>query len=316
MDYQRFVRLRASLWDSFEKGLQEDRGQLPYGDLEALANQYRQVLHDHALVSSRFPQTSAARRLGRLAREGTRRLHWDRADRLPGISAFISRTFPRAIRHVAREIGLAAALFLLAALFGGSLGLAQPESGTAILGPETVARLRSGHLWTESIVGVVPPALMSSAIGTNNMVVALTGFAGGALAGLGACYVTLFNGFILGLLLATTLHYGLMGALLEFVAAHGPLEITLIIFTAGAGLSLGRALIVADDRPRRLALKEAGTDALVILVGCLPWFLVLGVVESFISPNPAVPAPLKIGLGVALWSGFLLLAWNPALPEE
>jgi uncharacterized membrane protein SpoIIM required for sporulation len=316
VDYARFVRLRSPLWDAFEKGLGEAKGALPYGDLEAIADAYRQVLHDHALLSSRYPQTSAARRLARLSREGTRRLHWDRSDRLPGFSTFVVRTFPRAFRRQAPEIGLAAALFVVAVLFGGSLGLAQPGSGAAILGPEAVAGLRQGHLWTESIVGLVPPALVSSAIGTNNMIVALAGFAGGALAGLGAFYVVLFNGFIFGLILATTLHYGLAGALLGFVAAHGPLEITLIVCTAGAGLSLGRAMVVAEDRPRREVLKEASRDALVILVGCLPWFLVLGVVEAFISPSFGISVVLKIGLGAGLWSGFAMMAWNPSSQEE
>lgn len=316
MDYARFVRLRLPLWDAFERGLAERPGSLPYVGLEALAGKYRQVLHDHALLRSRYPQTSASRRLGSLAREGTRRLHWDRSDRLPGFSVFVSRILPRAFRRQAPEIAAAAAFFLVAALFGGSLGLAQPGSGAAILGPQAIRGLKEGHLWTESLVGLVPPAVSSSLIGTNNMVVALTGFAGGALAGLGALYVLVFNGFLFGLLLATTLHYGLAGELLGFVSAHGPLEITLIVCTAGAGLSLGRALIVAEDRPRRDVVKEASRDALVILIGCLPWFAVLGVVEAFISPSPAISVVLKIGLGIALWSGFAVMAWNPSLQQE
>ena len=132
------------------------------------------------------------------------------------------------------------------------------------------------------------------------MSVAITAFAGGALAGLGALYVVLLNGFLLGAILGITSHYGMASALLEFIAAHGPLEITLILTTAGAGLLAGRALVQATDRPRREVLREAGRDATVVLVGCLPWFLFLGVVEAFVSPIPGFAAVFKVALGGAL----------------
>lgn len=318
MEYARLVRLRTSLWNDFETRLAAARrgGSLSYGDLETLAHQFRQVLHDHALVRARYPETGSARRLQRLALEGTHWLQWDRADRIPGLVTFLFRTFPRAFRRQTAPVGLAAALFAAAFLFGISLALAQPGAGPALLGPQAVERLKGGHLWTESLVGTVPPAVSSSAIATNNMAVALAGWAGGAVAGVGSLYVVLLNGFLLGLILATTVHYSLAGSLLAFVAAHGPLEITLILCTAGAGLGLGRALVVADDRPRREVLGEASRDAIVILVGCLPWFLVLGVVEGFISPAVGVPVALKVALGAALEAVFLALAWNPLLEEK
>ncbi len=318
MNYARFVRLRTSLWDEFEKQLTDARsgGVLSYGDLETLADQYRQVLHDHALVGSRYPETGAARRLQRLALEGTHWLQWDRADRIVGPRAFFARTFPRAFRRQAPQIAVVAALFGVSLLFGASLALARPGAGLALLGPAAAEGLKSGRLWTESLASAVPPAISSSGIATNNMAVALTGWAGGALAGLGALYVVLLNGFLLGVVLATTVHYSLAGQLLEFVAAHGPLEITLILCTAGAGLGLGRALVVADDRPRRAVLQEASRDALVVLVGCLPWFLLLGLVEGFVSPAQGLGVPLKVALGAALEAAFLTAAWNPLLEEE
>ena len=98
-------------------------------------------------------------------------------------------------------------------------------------------------------------------------------------------------------------------------AATDPRD-TLILVTAGTGLGMGEALVAAQDRPRSLALAEAGRSALVVLLGCLPWFLLLGVVESFVSPVPAIPEALKLALGLALESLFLTLAWNPFLEEE
>ena len=302
MDYARFVRLRSPIWDQFESRLsaaQKEPRRLGHADLESVALAYRQILHDHALAASRFPGTGAARRLGALALRGTHWLHWDRGDRVPGLRQFFAETFPRTFRaHLA------------------PLAVVQPGIGLAILGPHAIEGLRQGHLWTESLVSTVPPVVSSSGIATNNMSVALAGWAGGAVLGLGSLYVILLNGFLLGAVLATTVHYGLLGAMLEFVSAHGPLEITLILVSAAGGLSLGQALVAAEDLPRRLVLRRASRGALVLLVGCLPWFVVLGIVEAVVSPAPTVPPPLKAALGLGLEACFLVLAWNPLLPAE
>lgn len=319
MDYPRFVRLRAPLWDEFEARLtaaQKDAGKVRHEDLEAMAFSYRQVLHDHALVASRFPRTGAAVRLQRLALQGTHWLHRDVRDRMPGLGDFFARRFPLAFRAHLPHLVAATALFLTALVFGSSLAIVEPGVGTAILGPHAVEGLKRGHLWTESLVTIIPPAVSSSAIATNNMSVALTGWAGGALLGLGSLYVVLLNGFMLGAIVATTLHYGLAGDLLEFISAHGPLEITLILATAAGGLAMGQALVAAEDQPRSVVVGRASREALVLLVGCLPWFLVLGAVEGLISPAPGVPALVKVVLGLGLEALFLLVAWNPRLRTD
>jgi uncharacterized membrane protein SpoIIM required for sporulation len=319
MDYERFVRLRSPLWDEFDARLcnaAKQPGEVRYSDLEAVALQYRQVLHDHALAASRFPDTGAARRLHALALQGTHWLHWDRSDHVPPLRQFFSRTFPLAYRSHLPHLAVAAALFATALVFGASLAIVQPGAGTALLGPQAVEGMRRGHLWTESLVSAVPPVVSSSGIATNNMTVALTGWAGGAVFGLGSLYVVLLNGFLLGVILATTAHYGLAGNLLAFVSAHGPLEITLILATAAGGLRLGQALVAAEDRPRREVVRSASREALVLLLGCLPWFLVLGLVEAVVSPAPAIPTPLKAGLGLGLETLFLTVAWNPRLAEH
>lgn len=316
MDYVRLVSARGPLWDEFERRLAaasvSPKG-VGYEDLELLALLYRQVLHDHAMVADRYSETGVARRLQALALQGTHRLQGGGGEKTLGFGPFWTTTFPLAFRAHLPYLGAATALFAASLAFGLSLGIAEPGVGLSLLGPAAVAGLREGRLWTEALVTTVPPAIASSGIATNNMAVALTGWAGGALAGIGSLYVILMNGFLLGAIVAATLHFSLEGRLLAFVAAHGPLEITLILATAAAGLALGKAMVAAEDRPRRDVLTEAGRRALVVLGGCLPWFLVLGVVEAFISPSPTLPTHLKVALGAALETLFLLMAFNPFL---
>jgi uncharacterized membrane protein SpoIIM required for sporulation len=319
MDYQRFLRTREPIWKGLEEGILRARRRartMRYADLEALAVHYRRVLHDFALARSRFPRTRAAERLEALALEGTYVLQRDHETSRFGIARFLTRTFPLAFRAVSPQIAVAAALFVASGLLGLFLSIVQPGMAVAFLGPEAVAGLSEGTLWTESLGTVIPPSISSSAIATNNMSVAITAWAGGALAGLGAFYVLLLNGLLLGAVVGITAHYDLAGRLLTFVAAHGPLEITLILVTAGAGLSVGRALVEAGEAPRRESLPNAARAALAVLLGSLPWFVLLGVVEGFVSPSTDVPAASKVLLGLTLESLFLVFAWNPFLGES
>jgi uncharacterized membrane protein SpoIIM required for sporulation len=314
MDYGRFVRTRQPVWDEFERRLRaaQDGAALDHEGLEALAFRYRQVLHDHALAAARYPDTGSARRLWALALAGTRWLQRDPGRRIPGYT----RVFPAAFRRIAGSIGIATALFASSAVIGLSMAIVQPGMGAVFLGPDAMAGLREGRMWTDALTSTVPPAVSSSSIATNNMGVAILAWAGGALAGLGALWVVLMNGFMLGVVVGATLPFDMTGRLLTFVAAHGPLEITLILVSAGAGLDMGRALVVSGDRPRAETARESALDALVVLGGCLPFFLLLGFVEGFVSPAPDVATPVKVALGAALWVAFALLAWNPLAAGE
>jgi len=318
MDYGRFVRTRQPLWDEFERGLTRarDGAALDHAALETLAFRYRQVLHDHALAAARYPDTGSARRLWRLALEGTQWLQRDRGPRTVGVWGFFTRVVPLALRSLGPHLAVATVLFASSALIGLSLAIVQPSMGAVFLGPDAMAGLREGRLWTDALTTTVPPAVSSSAIATNNMGVAITAWAGGALAGLGALWVVLLNGFMLGVIVGTTLPYSMTGRLLEFVSAHGPLELTLIVVSAAAGLAIGQALVAASDRPRRDVVREASRRSLVVLGGCLPWFVLLGLVEGLISPSPDVSPAQKAVLGLALWLLFVLLAWNPFLRKD
>jgi len=311
MDYARFVRLRRPLWEKFEAQLTAARKGMTHAELEEMALCYRQVLHDHSLSAARYPGTAVAQRLRGLAIEGTRALVVGRADGAGGLGAFFTRTFPQAFRRQLPLTGIALGLFLLAALWGLAITALRPGLGIAFLGPGAVAGLAEGKMWTDSLISSVPPAFTTSAIATNNISVALTAWSGGILAGLVPLYVVLLNGLLLGSILGVTMHYSMAGELLEFISAHGPLEISLILIAAGAGLGIGRAVVIAGDRPRSVAVREAARDALTVLLGCVPWFVVLAVVEVLISPSKTLSAPFKLAVGLSLETLFLALAALP-----
>ncbi len=316
LDYVTFASLRGAEWDRFERLLGVARRSprsLGHAELETLAVGFRQILHDYALAGVRYPGTSAALRLRRLALAGANFLQRDQGEGVASLRRFLRVTFPQAFARLRGALLVSVALFVASALAGTALTAVRPGLGGAFLSPAALEQLRDGHLWTESLVTVVPANVSSSQIATNNISVALLAWTGGALAGLGSLWIGLLNGFLLGVVVTTTWHYGMAGPFLAFVAAHGPLEISLILVATAAGLQIGKAMVSTDDRPRAEALRRDALDSLAVVIGCAPWFVVLAVVEAFVSPSPAVPTALKAALGGALWLAFVAVALNPYL---
>ena len=315
MDYRRFVELREPACDEFQELLERaERSpkRLGHDGLERLSVLYRQLLHDHSLAAARFPGTGMARRLRRLVLEGTHFLQADTGEGLPSLHRFITYTFPTTLRRLAPDIGVAVALFVVASLFGFTLATAEPALASTFLPLSSLEGLERGELWTESIFAVAPGSVLSGAIATNNLSVALTAWAGGALAGLGSLWVALFNGLMLGSVFAVTARYGLADRLFEFIAAHGPLELSLIVVCAGAGLHVGRAMVSAGDEPRGQRLRRAAVSSLLVVLGCLPWILLLGFVEGYVSPKPNIDLYAKVLVGLLLEAAFLAWALLPA----
>lgn len=314
MDYRAFVSGRQALWQRLEQGLVRLRATpraTTYTEIEELAALYRQALHDQALAQARFAGTQAAARLQRLCLEGTFLLRREDAAAGWSVVRFFGATLPRAMRLLLPRLALAAAVFGAAAVLGLMSTLANPESASALLGARRISELQQGEIWTDSITSAAPPAVTSSAIATNNISVSLLAWGGGAVAGLGAVYVLLLNGFMLGATFGVVSHFGMAGRLGEFVAAHGPLEITIILVCAAAGLGVGKALVVASDRPRGEAVREESMAALAVLAYCVPWLVVLGVVESVVSPSPQMWVVAKVSVGLVLWLVFALAALRP-----
>ena len=148
----------------------------------------------------------------------------------------------------------------------------------------------------------------------NNVRVAVAAFAGGLTAGALTLYLLVANGAFLGTVLAVVQGYGLSGGLLTFTAAHGPLEISCIVLSGGAGLRLAWALLRPGDRSRRDALRLAGAQAIRVMLLIIPALGVAGILEAFLSPSDA-PIALKISVGVvvglALWS-YIFLVGRPS----
>ena len=122
-------------------------------------------------------------------------------------------------------------------------------------------------------------------------------------------YVLWSNGSILGALASEMNSVGKLGYLLASIAPHGVSEIGGILVTGSGGFVLARALILPGRRRRSDALRDAGKDALLLLVTGLVMILIAAPIEGFFSFNPAVPIWAKVTfacMALSAWCVFFV----------
>ena len=210
---------------------------------------------------------------------------------------FWTETWPALIREQARPILLATAIFWAAAVLGFGMAAFFPQLESLFVNQGMRDAMAKGQLWTQRIVGMAPQA--SSAIARNNITVSLLTWALGITFGVGTAWMMVFNGLMLGVTAVACFRVGLHLPLAEFVVAHGSLELPAIWIAGGAGLMIGRAMILPGRYKRSVEIKLAAKKSVQIVVGTIPMLLIAGFVEGFISPS-GLPALWKVLIALSL----------------
>jgi uncharacterized membrane protein SpoIIM required for sporulation len=218
--------------------------------------------------------------------------------------------YREAIRRTASFILAAAALFVLIALAAALWVANSREAQLGILPPAARAAIR--HASGERADLGLDPAAVSTFILVNNVQVAFLAFASGIGLGIGTIYLVAQNATLLGVLAGAFAAAGKSGPFWTLILPHGLLEITAICIAAGAGFRMGWSLVEPGDRPRTRALAEEARDAVMVVLGVIPAFVLAAIIEGFVTGS-SLPNQLELAIGAAVASGYvvLLFGWRP-----
>ncbi len=140
----------------------------------------------------------------------------------------------------------------------------------------------------------------------HNTSIGLQCFAWGLLFGLGSLYELASNGMILGTVFGHMAVSPGAGNFFVFVTAHGPFELTAIVFSGAAGLRLGWGLIETRGQTRLNSLKREAVKALPTVGAASVLFVLAAFLEGFVS---ASRLPYAAKAAVAIASAVLLAAY-------
>lgn len=270
-----------------------------------LVERFRSLGRDLSLARALAPDARLTRELEALFLECHEVVYRPPSSLRAALLELFRDRVPEVTARLAPAIAVTTALFLGAALAGWMLITLEPEMVSLIGSERMIERVQRGELWTDDLLNVVPSSVLSISIMTNNIAVALTAFALGALYGLGTMYVMVLNGFMLGGVFAFTARHDLAGRLFEFVVAHAVVEISVIVLAGAAGIRLGEALVRPGVRPRADAFRDAVREAGQLLPVVALFLVGAGVIEGYVSPDPAWSFEARVAVGV----GYGALLW-------
>jgi uncharacterized membrane protein SpoIIM required for sporulation len=217
------------------------------------------------------------------------------------------RDTPEVAKALRWHILAVAALFFGAAAAGAWLVASYPELATLFASEEMIEQVMRGELWTDGLLNVFPSSLLAVQIFTNNIAVSLFALCLGVLYGLGTIYIIGMNGMMLGGVFAFTAQHGLALRLFEFVCAHGFVELSVIFIAGAVGASLGEALARPGHLTRAAAFHAATARGARLMFVCVVFLVGAGVIEGYISPNPGVPLPVRLAVGLGYLALFVLV---------
>jgi uncharacterized membrane protein SpoIIM required for sporulation len=140
----------------------------------------------------------------------------------------------------------------------------------------------------------------------HNAGIGLRCFAGGLLLGVGGLFITVSNALQLGVMFGYMFTSPSRDNFIEFVTAHGPFELTAIVFSAAAGMRLGFSIIATGGLSRGASLRKAVGEATPTMAVAVILFCLAAIIEGFVSPSPL---PYAAKAAVAAVSTLLLVVY-------
>lgn len=263
---------------------------------------YRRTAADLAIAREEIRDRRLINYLNHLVARSHGAIYRSESSGFGAIIDFFRYEFPAVFRQTFRYTLTSFSIFMAAAVF--TFVVCQIDEGFADrISPQLRRDIAAHHNWTESIKGYTP--LAATSIQANNITVTFSAFGGGVLAGVGTCLILAQNGLLLGMVMSLCVRYRFW-EIPTFVAAHGVIELTAIFIAGGAGLMIGKALLMPGDSTRRDALVTNGLLAVRLIVGCIPMLLIAGLIEGFISPSEIQPRYKYI---VSITSALVMIAY-------
>lgn len=294
---------RADLWEAAAeraRRLMSGRAK-DVADATRMVDDYRLLAHDLARARRLIPNSRAREFLEAAYAQAHTTLYKPATHIGYALWSLFRDQVPEAIRWLRPHIVWVALLFIASIFVGGWMVHSYPDLIRLFASPDLIATVERGELWTQGMLNVVPSSVLSVQILTNNIVVSLFAYCAGFLFGLGTFYIVGLNGMMLGAIFMFCRQHGLDDELLQFIVAHGCVELSVMVLSGAAGAAVGEALIRPTTMRRSQSFQIAAIRTSKVLAACVVLLIGCGFIEGYISPDPEFPFWARVIVGVSYW---------------
>lgn len=296
---ENWLKKRIASWQELHSLFQtRDKKTNDLNQAREIISGFRSLVNDLSLAQQVLPNSRLHHRLETLFLSGHQRIYQPPGNALLNLRDIYTVESPALIRSMSQIIITTITLFILSITCGWLLITSFPDLITLFVSTEMIDRVQSGELWTNGLLNIIPSSVLSFQLMTNNITVSIFAFAMGAFYGLGTLYIIVLNGLMLGGTFAFTAQYNLDGELFEFIISHGTIELSVICISGAMGLKLGEALLRPGSNTRQQAFQQATSDAGKVLIVVIPFLIIAGLIEGYISPDPAYSLRFRLLTGI------------------
>lgn len=289
-----FVRQNKEKWIAFEKAIQTNAITNP----DELAGSYIQLTNDLAYAQTYYPESKTLQYLNGLASQAHQKIYKNKKEGKNRIISFWKTEFPLFFSQYHTTL-LYAFLIFSAAVFIGCI---------SALNDASFLRLILGDAYVNQTLNNIaegdPTAIYKSGseIGTflgitiNNIRVALLAFAFGVMTSIGTAYILFSNGVMLGAFVTFFYTKGVFFEANRQIWLHGTIEISVIIIAGCAGLIMGNSILFPKTYSRRVSFVKGAKDGLKVVLSTIPFFIIAGFIEGFITRYSGMPSELAFAI--------------------
>ena len=282
-----FVKQNKEKWIAFEKAIALKSQINP----DTLADHYIHLTNDLAYAQTYYPESKTLLYLNSLATQAHQQIYRNKKENRNRIISFWRDEFPVFFYGHQRTLLYTFLVFAVAIFIGALSSVYDDTFIRLILGDyyvnETLANIESGD----------PTAVYSGgsdwgsfiAITVNNIRVGMIAFAFGVLTSIGTAYILFTNGVMVGAFFTLFAKNDVFWEASRNIMLHGTIELSVIVVAGCAGMVMGNGILFPKTFSRRLSFTRAAKDGLKIVVSTIPFFIIAGFIEGFITRYSNMP---------------------------
>ena len=304
-----FLKRNADRWKEFESMLELRSRQ---HDPDKLAALFIQLTDDLSYARTFYPGTRTVAYLNALTAKAHQAIYKRKRERGGRFKFFWTHEVPMEMYKAQKEFLVAFIIFAVAILIGLISTANDPSFPRSILGDGyvdmTLDNIANGN--PMGVYGSDSQINMFLMITVNNIQVSMVLFVLGALFSFGTVVSLMRNGIMVGTFHAFLHQEGYLLDSLLAVYVHGTIELSIIVVAGAAGLVLGNSLLFPGTYSRKVAFAQGAKRGVKIIIGLIPFFIVAGFLESFVTRYTDMPLILNlaiIGCSLALIAGYFII---------
>lgn len=287
-----FVKLNQDRWKGIETTLQPGQQISP----DRLAEVFIQLTDDLSFARTQYPSSRTTTYLNNLASKIHLEIYRNKREDRNRIITFWKYEVPSVMWAVRKQLLYSFIIFVTAGLIGTVSALYDDTFVRLILGDGYV------NLTLENIREGKPTGIydgdsawdMFLRITLNNVMVSFRVFIVGIFTSVMSGLMLFYNGVMLGAFFTMFYNERVLLEAVPVVMLHGTIELSAIVVAGAAGITMGNSILFPGTYSRFESFKRGAFRGLKIVLGLVPFFIVAGFIESYVTRYALMHWSLKL----------------------